>query len=86
MLPRGAERFVAEYEAALDDARSSLELGGVHDVVDAGAASRSCRPIPTPIGARSAVRPSSRPASRHPRTSPSRSPAPRPACSPTVGP
>jgi len=34
LLPRDAERFVAEYEAALDDARSSLELGGVHDVVE----------------------------------------------------
>jgi hypothetical protein len=34
LLPRDAERFVAEYEAALDDARSSLELGRVHDVVE----------------------------------------------------
>jgi Family of unknown function (DUF6247) len=34
LLPRDAERFVSEYEAALDDARCSLELGGVHDVVE----------------------------------------------------
>lgn len=34
LLPHDAERFVAEYEAALDDARASLELARVVEVVE----------------------------------------------------
>jgi hypothetical protein len=34
LLPHDARRFVVEYEAALDDARTSLELGGVLAVVE----------------------------------------------------
>jgi hypothetical protein len=34
LLPHDADRFVAEYEAALDDARASLELAGVFEVVE----------------------------------------------------
>jgi hypothetical protein len=33
-LPHDAERFVAEYQSALDEARSSLDLEGVLDVVE----------------------------------------------------
>ena len=33
-LPRDAARFVAEYAGALDDARTSLDLTGVHEVVE----------------------------------------------------
>lgn len=34
LLRRDAERFVAEYRSALDDARASLEIGGVLDVIE----------------------------------------------------
>ena len=34
LLPEDAARFVAAYEAALDDTRASLDLGTVHDVVE----------------------------------------------------
>jgi hypothetical protein len=34
LLPHDARRFVAEYESALDDARTSLELTSVLEVVD----------------------------------------------------
>jgi hypothetical protein len=34
LLPRDAERFLADYRSALDDARTSLDLAGVHDVVE----------------------------------------------------
>lgn len=34
LLPEDAARFVAAYEAALDDARTSLDLAGVHAVVE----------------------------------------------------
>jgi len=32
--PHDAQRFVADYQTAMDDARGSLELGGVLDVVE----------------------------------------------------
>ena len=34
LLPHAAQRFVAEYHAALDDARTSLELAGVLEVIE----------------------------------------------------
>ena len=34
LLPADAARFVAAYEAALDDARASLDLAGVDEVVE----------------------------------------------------
>jgi hypothetical protein len=34
LLPHDARRFVAEYEAALDDARTSLDLAGLVEVVE----------------------------------------------------
>ena len=34
LLPHDAQRFVTEYEAALDDARTSLELSGVLEVIE----------------------------------------------------
>ncbi|MEJ2890571.1 DUF6247 family protein [Actinomycetospora aeridis] len=34
LLPHDADRFVGEYQAALDDARTSLELSGVLEVVE----------------------------------------------------
>lgn len=34
LLPDDAVRFVAAYETALDDARASLDLAGVHEVVE----------------------------------------------------
>lgn len=34
LLPHDASRFVGEYQAALDHARTSLELGGVLEVVE----------------------------------------------------
>ena len=34
LFPDDAARFVAAYEAALDDARASLDLAGVHEVVE----------------------------------------------------
>ena len=33
LVPEDAARFVAAYEAALDDARTSLDLAGEHEVV-----------------------------------------------------
>ena len=34
LLPRDGQRFVTEYEAALDEARQSLDLGTVLEVVE----------------------------------------------------
>ena len=34
LLPEDRDRFVGEYEAALDEARRSLELEPVHDVIE----------------------------------------------------
>jgi hypothetical protein len=34
LLPDDAARFVAAYETVLDDARTSLDLAGVHEVVE----------------------------------------------------
>lgn len=34
LMPEDRERFVAEYESAMDEARRSLDLSGVHEVVE----------------------------------------------------
>ncbi|MCD2191707.1 DUF6247 family protein [Actinomycetospora soli] len=34
LVPDDAARFVAAYEAALNDARTSLDLAGVHELVE----------------------------------------------------